>query len=164
MGDATLDFLGAAREFRAVLREEDVPEREFARRVRNALARVYLAGALLGSPGAPETDDRPLDATRDRAESQELQARLEARFGEHDIFVDVYDPSRLMDEDVAPIEHSLSWGLVEIDEDLTDAIAWLDEGLPDALWDVRWAVENHWGQHAVACLRPLHQLVTSNAV
>lgn len=102
--------------------------------------------------------------TRDRAASRALQACLEARFGEHDVFVDVFDPSRLVDEDVKPIENSLSWGLVEIDEDLADAIGWLEQELPDALWGNRFAVENHWGQHAVACLRPLHQLAVNGVV
>lgn len=75
-----------------------------------------------------------------------------------------YDPSRLADENVEPIERTLSSELVEIDEDLAEAIELLDEARADALWDVPWAFENHWGQHALACLRPLHQLVTYGAV
>jgi hypothetical protein len=55
MADATLEFLAAAREFRKAL-AADVEQGEFARQVRNALARVYLAAALLGRPGAAEHD------------------------------------------------------------------------------------------------------------
>lgn len=164
MDDVAAEFLRAARAFRAALTAENVEPNEFARRVRNALARVYLAGALLGPPAAPENDDHPPDRAPDRKASRLLQERLEARFGEHDVFVDVHDPTRLVDEDVKPLEHSLSGKLVEIDEDIADAIAWLEQDLPDALWDIRFAVENHWGQHAVACLRPLHQLAAYGVV
>jgi hypothetical protein len=50
--------------------------------------------------------------------------------------------------------------LVEIDEDLANALRWLTdpEPAPDVLWDVARAFENHWGSHAVAVLRPLHEL------
>jgi hypothetical protein len=158
MADVALEFIGAARAFRAALVAEEVPEHEFARRVRNALARIYLAAALLGPPTTVEGDDSPADRNGDRAASKALQQTLATRFGEYDVFVEVFDPSRLVDENVEPFERSLSSELVEIDEDLADAIEWLERDLPNALWDVRWAVENHWGQHALACLRPLHQM------
>ena len=157
------EFLAAARAFRAVLVPDDVEDGVFARHVRNSLARLYLAAALLGPPMTPKTDDVSDCAPRDD-QSRALQEELEVRFGVHDVFVEVYDPSKLDDEDTKPFERSLSSELVEIDQDLAEAIAWLEENRPDALWDVRWAFENHWGQHALACLRPLHQLATYGVI
>lgn len=162
MSDATHEFTAAARAFRAAL-VEDAEEGAFARQVRNALARVYLAAAVLGPPMRPETSDVPDRARRDH-ESGALHEKLRTRFGEHDVFVEVFDPSRLVDENVKPFESSLSWELVEIDEDLAEAIVLLDEDRVDALWDVRWSFENHWGSHALACLRPLHQIAVYGAV
>ena len=163
MPEVAHEFIAAARAFRAALVADDVEDGDFARQVRNALARVYLAAALLGPPTTAESD-----AGDDRAprgdDGRELGERLAARFGEHDVFVEVYDPSRLVDEDVEPFERALSQELVEIDEDMAEAIALLDGDRADALWDVRWAFENHWGQHALACLRPLHQLATYGVV
>jgi hypothetical protein len=164
MPDVAHEFVAAARAFRAALLADDVEIGAFARQVRNALARVYLAAALLGPPRTPESDDVAAHAPREDAGRRALGERLKARFGEHDIFVDVYDPSRLVDEDVDPLQRSLSQELVEIDEDLAEALALFERNRVDALWDVQWAFENHWGQHALACLRPLHQLVTYGVV
>jgi Domain of unknown function (DUF5063) len=164
MGDVAAEFLRAARAYRGALAAEDVPEREFARSVRNALSRVYLTAALLGPPTTVTSDaDPPGRRPADHASSA-LQERLEARFGEHDVFVYVFDPSRIVDEDTQPIEGTLSWQLVEIDEDLAESIAWLEEDAPDAAWHVRFAFEQHWGSHAVACLRPLHQMAVYGVV
>ena len=163
MADAALEFLAAARAYRTALVAADAPEREFARRVRNALARVYLAAALLGPPGAAESDDAP-GQRADAGESRALRERLQARFGERDAFVDVLDPSGITGAGRAPHDRSLSQELVEIDEDLAEAIARLEQDAPDALWDARFAFEQHWGSHAVACLRPLHELATHGVV
>src|SRR5687768_11672671 len=110
MSDATHEFIAAARAVRAAL-VEDAEEGGFARQVRNALARVYLAAAVLGPPGAAETDHAPDSARIDHG-SGALREKLKTRFGEHDVFVEVLDPSRLVDENVKPFESSLSWELV----------------------------------------------------
>jgi hypothetical protein len=91
-----------------------------------------------------ETDDVSDRAVRDNA-SRALGKKLKARFREYDVFVEVYDPSRLADEDVEPIERTLSSELVEVDEDMAEAIALLDEDRADALWEVRWAFETTGG-------------------
>ena len=164
MDDAVSVFLDAARGFRSALASEEAETDEFARQVRNALARVYLAAALLGPPRAVETGDDPPDARPESSESQALRGKLSARFGEHDRYVDVFDPSQLTGDDAKAISGSITEGLVEIDEDLAEAIAWLERGTPGVLWDVRWAFENHWGRHALACLRPLHQMAVYGVV
>ena len=157
MPDVAAEFLVTAHAFRAALAGDAADDKPFAREVRDALAGVYAAAALLGPPTTAEGEDSP---DRQPGEYSALRDRLAARFGAHDVFVGVYDPSRLVDENTRPYERSLSSELAEIDEDLAEAIAWLEERGGDALWDVRWAFENHWGQHALACLRPLHQLAT----
>ena len=168
MSDVVPEFLAAARAFRAALVADGMEDGMFARHVRDALARVYLAAALLGPPGAVEghvcVEDDEDDPVLPRKESDALREKLRARLGEHDVFVDVFDPSRLVIEEVDPIERSLSQELVEIDEDLAEAIALLEADPPDALWEVTWAFENHWGDHAYACLGPLHQMTTYGAV
>jgi hypothetical protein len=51
MADAALDFLAAARAFRAAFDARDPGDAHSARRVRNAVARVYLAAVFLPSHG-----------------------------------------------------------------------------------------------------------------
>lgn len=162
--DVVSAFVEAARAFRSTVATEDGESAQLARQVRNALARVYLAAALLGPPGAVETDDDAPGARPDPSASRALWAELSARFGEHDRYVDVFDPSQLTGDDATAIPGSITQDLVEIDDDLAEAIAWLEQGTPDALWNVRWAFENHWGRHALACLRPLHQLAVYGVV
>ena len=164
MADSATDFLAGARAFRAALVADDVGEGEFARKVRNALARVYLAAALLGPPTAVGSDDDPPAARPEPSESRALWGTLAARFGEHDRYVDVFDPSQLTDDDAKAMSGSITQDLVEIDDDLAEAIAWLEQDTPGVLWDVRFAFENHWGRHALACLRPLHQIAVYGVV
>jgi hypothetical protein len=164
MADGAPEFLAAARAFRAALVSDDIDRGEFARQVRNALARVYLAAALLGPPTAVETDDDPPEARPAPAESRTLWSTLSARFGEHDHYVDVFDPSLFTDDDAKAMSGSITQDLVEIDEDLAESIAWLERDIPGVLWDVRFAFENHWGRHALSCLRPLHQLAVYGVV
>jgi hypothetical protein len=169
MPDVVDEFITAAHAFRTALVADGVEDGAFARRVRDALAQVYLAAAFLGPPGRVESEavdnwDDSEDSTPRGDDGRALREKLKARFGEHDVFVDVFDPSRLAVEEIDPIEHSLSQELVEIDEDLAEAIALLDEDRQDALWEVRWAFENHWGHHAHSCLRPLHQMATYGVV
>jgi hypothetical protein len=163
MPEVVPEFLASARAFRAALDGDEVDDGTYARRVRNAVARVYLAAALLGPPTTTDGVD-PVDVRPRSDESRALRERLKARFGENDVFVEVYDPSRLADQDIKPYERVLSSELVEIDEDIAEAIEWLEASRADAFWDVHWAFENHWGQHALACLRPLHQIATYGLV
>jgi hypothetical protein len=59
MADATLAFLAAARAFRSAYAERDPRDAASARRVRNAVARVYLAAVFLPSHGS--TGDAPAE-------------------------------------------------------------------------------------------------------
>jgi hypothetical protein len=162
VADLAPEFLVAARAFRAALASEEVEPHEFARRVRNGLARVYLAAALLPA-STPQTDDAP-PSQRDRRGSDTLRDRLRTRFGGADRFVDVFDPAGIDGDDSRPIERSLAQELVEIDDDLAEAVSWLEGGVADALWEVRERFEIHWGKHAVDVLRPLHGLARYGVV
>ena len=131
-------FREAAQAFRAALASDREDKREFARRLRNAVARVYLAAARLPRGGSRAT------ATIDRGYSRALEGRIRARFGDAETFVDV---------------SVLAQELAEIDGDLERSVAWLDEPRePDALSGVWSAFEQHWGSYAVDVLPPLHRI------
>ena len=55
MADAALEFLDAARAFRKALEDHDPDDTQSARRVRNAVARVYLAAVFLPSHSSEES-------------------------------------------------------------------------------------------------------------
>lgn len=156
MDEPVAAFVEAARGFRSAVANEEEGLDQFARRLRNAVARVYLAAARLPRGGSVTSDEIP-DMTADRAYSHELEARIGARLGPADTFVDVWDPTER--GRTRPIQRSLAQELVEIDEDLARSVSWLEEPRPpDALWHVWFAFEEHWGKHAVDVLRPLHHI------
>lgn len=114
--------------------DADVETPEFARRLRNAVACLYLAAARLPRGGPGTTEDIPAPSA-DRQPSQALEQRIRLRFG------------------------ALAQELVELDQDLADSLARLEEPQsPDALWQAWSAFEEHWGKHAVDVLRPLHRI------
>lgn len=157
MGDRVSSFLEAARGFRSALASDsDVDSVEFARLLRNAVARVYLAAA--GLPRRSSVASEELGAvTRERRHSELLEEGIRRRFGPADTFVDVWDPTDRTESEA--IERSLARELAEIDEDLADAISRLEEPQsPDALREVGIAFEQHWGKRAVDVLRPLHRI------
>ena len=157
MDEAVSAFLEAARGFRSALASQEMETGEFARRLRNAVARVYLAAARLPRGGSVMTDDTP-SLKADRAYSRALERSVRDRLGHADTFVDVWDPTD-RDRRAKPIERSLAEELVEIDEDLARSVSWLEETQqPDALWHTWFAFEEHWGKHAVDVLRPLHHI------
>jgi hypothetical protein len=60
--------------------------------------------------------------------------------------------------DAAPAEPlPLDEALAAIDDALANAIAWLEEDLPGAVWRARQDFEERWGGHALDVLRPLHR-------
>lgn len=129
--DVVAAFCEAAQAFRSALANGQEEEREFARRVRNAVARVYLAAATL--PRGPGSGT----ATVDRDYSRALERRIRDRFG----------------------DASLAQELAAIDRDLERSVAWLEEPRePDALSGVWSAFEQHWGSYAVDVLPPLHRI------
>ena len=153
--DMVVEFGRAAKLFRSEIEGADVAEAgaSYARRLRNSLARVYLAAVLLDRPAFVDGEDAPgVDVTQ----GLDLEKAVRARLGSADTFLDVWDPTEATTGD--PIERTLAGELVEIYEDLGVALALLAEERPGALWDIAEAFEGHWGKHAVDVLRPLHHL------
>jgi Domain of unknown function (DUF5063) len=153
--DMVAEFGRAAELFRSEIEgaDEAEPGASYARRLRNALARVYLAAVLLGRPAFVDGEDAPgVDVTQ----SSHLEQAVRARLGPADTFLDVWDPTEPIAGD--PIQRTLAGELVEIYGDLGVALSLLAEERPGALWDIAEAFEGHWGKHAVDVLRPLHHL------
>jgi Domain of unknown function (DUF5063) len=157
ISDRVAEFQQAAEAYRAAVEaaKDSQPGAPYARRLRNAVARVYLAAALLDRPELDESADDPpaIDTTR----SRDLEAAVRSRFGSADEFLDVWDPTEPDARD--PIRRSLAQELVEIYEELGVALALLTtrDGR-GGLWDIAESFEQHWGKHAVDVLRPLHHL------
>jgi Domain of unknown function (DUF5063) len=147
-------FRRAAEEYRrTVVEAETTPD--LARRLRNAIARVYLAATGLPSARSAVAEVRvQVDEPR---EPLELERRVAAGL-RRDACLVAWGPTQ--HEPIDPIVGSLSLELGEIYDDLGRALAQIERGTGDDLSGVRVGFEERWGGRAVNTLRPLHQLAT----
>ena len=141
-------FIELAREFCGLL--ETATERE-PEEVRLQLLRIlpelYLAGGELPLPDTEGEYERvPLGL--------DLLVGLSKHLGERDRFWEVFDPTQ-QDE---PLESSLAQELSEIRHDLQQGLIALERGAPlDAVvWEWRFGLDSHWGNHLVNALRAIH--------
>jgi Domain of unknown function (DUF5063) len=123
---------------------------DFARRVRNAVARLYLAGAVLPETAAAA---QAVEATgAESGESLELERRLAAALRR------AASPTGFDSIDATVV--SVSRELGAIYAGAGRALAQLERGTSADVSLVRSDFAEHWGGHAVNLLRPLHRLAT----
>jgi Domain of unknown function (DUF5063) len=111
-----------------------------------ALAMPLVVGDESAEANSPTPEQR-----------REVCARVAEAFGHRNLYRQVYDP--YAPEDDAPL-----WGIVA--DDLADIFGDLESGLyfwrldrpDDAIWEWRFGVEQHWGNHVVDVLRALQWL------
>jgi hypothetical protein len=110
------------------------------------LPKLYLAGLDLPFE-APDADFDHVDLQLDFV-------RLSKRLGEVDRYWEVYDPT----EKTKPLEGSVALDLAEIRHDLQQGLLALERGEPieAVVWEWRFGLENHWGNHLVDALRAIH--------
>ena len=141
-------FVEVAREFCALL--ETATEREPAElrsRLLELLPALYLAGGRLPLPD--------VDADVPSGSLQlDVLVPLTEHLGGNDRFWEVFDPT----QEEGPLEGSLALELSEIWFDLQEGLIALEQGvaLDAVVWEFRWGLEHHWGNHLVNALRVIH--------
>jgi len=141
-------FIDLARGFCALL--ETATEREPAT-LRSELLEI-LPGLYVAGSRLPLLD---VDADVPTSSLQlDVLVPLSKYLGGNDRFWEIFDPT----QSEKPIEGSLSLELSEIRFDLQQGLVALERGAPlDAVvWEWRWGLENHWGNHLVNALRVIH--------
>ena len=136
MDPALEHFRQAAEALCAVIdNSRDKDPRSFARRARNGVAGVYLAAANL-----PRTSvsGETLQPVREPRRSDELATAIRDLLGADETFV--------------------GGALIEIYDDLKEALRVLDTSPEAGAREIGYRFENHWSTHAVDVLRPLHHL------
>jgi hypothetical protein len=140
-------FAAVAREFSELV--DTATEREPAdlrERLLRILPALYLAGL-----------DLPFEAPDAEYDDVELQldfVRLSKHLGELDRYWEVYDPT----EETKPVESFIALDLAEIRNDLQQGLLALERGEPPeaVVWEWRFGLEHHWGDHLVDALRAIH--------
>lgn len=154
-----IEFVTVANEYCATLEIMDELGREdFVHKMQKIFPLLYLKASLL-----PEVENM-LEDEPEKFVSEEdynyLHRKLEVKLGEHDAYLEVFDPAMQYSED--PVEGSLAENMADIYQDLKDFILSYRIGtvevMNDALLECRSNFADYWGQRLVNGLRALHNL------
>jgi len=148
-------FRTRARDFcELVAGHKHYPLRRFLRRVYHSLPALYAAGLDL-------PDFTPAhDASYKRVSVQEwsrLSRSLESRLGTRTWYSEVFDVYDRHDH--SSLLGNLADDLSDIYGDLTNGFrCWRTGDRENAIWEWRYFLEIHWGEHATGALRALYWL------
>lgn len=147
--EAVADFARLVREFQLLIDKAHPGARhDLLLRCAILLPRIYAAGLTLPDLGH-EGEDEELEVTCPLA-------ALTTLLGAHDSYQMVYDPTR----DFETVTGSIADDLTDIYLDLVRPLLTYDAGhVADAVWQWKFNVRGHCGEHIVNVMRPLHFLV-----
>lgn len=136
---------------RLVERSASLTPAAFLRRCATLLPRLYASGQELPDVDLEEEDiEAPAVASPEPA-----LARL---LGEHDLYRGTFDPCDLEDDEV--VTGALSDDLGDVYLDLVRPLHVFDQGRADqAVWEWRFNLHGHAGDHLVDALRVIHRLL-----
>ncbi len=124
---------------------------------------IVLPDVDLYGRDEPDDPNEDLSDNRVRApmgtdEWRELYQSLKEKFGDADVYWEVFDPT-VKEEAIAA---SLADDIADIYRDLKEGLVLAEKqpASPEQLiWDWRFGFYSHWGEHATGALRTLHSLL-----
>lgn len=149
--ETTDRFVTLVREYVALIEDASAMRPyELLTECSSLLTEIYLLGSRLPKVD-PSYDE---DAERPKPDNQ--MGRLMSTLGKYHFYHLVYDP--IYDEEAGG--SSLADDLSDIHFDLKRSLIQYDAGDHDnALWEWRFDMRHHAGEHIVAALRPIHFLI-----
>lgn len=156
---SVIEFVTVANEFCKFLETaDDFSLKQFVDTAHKVLPFLYLKGAML--PVLEESFDEFNEKFVTEDDYNFIRENLLLKFGEFDVFDEIYDPLR--QENDEPVQLRLSEHFADIYQDLKDFLmlyrVGTNEVMANALWECRQAFEQYWGQRIVNSLRVLHNL------
>ena len=154
-----IEFVTVANEFCKFLESsQDLSLTNFVEMAHKILPLLYLKGTML--PDFEESYDAFNEKFVSENDYNLIESNLLNKFGEHNLFDEVFDPLR--QENDEPAQLSLAEHFADIYQDIKDFIMQFRDGTQEvminALWECRQAFEQYWGQRIVNALRVLHHL------
>jgi hypothetical protein len=171
--ESTIDFLKAARQFLALLENVEINQETFYKEAHKALAQLYQTGLKLETVElkfSGEQSEFP-DINKDHLNKQ--NQNLISKLGKDCFYWEVFNPTYTEEngkpgqgwkitekeasqgwlvDDFSAIYTDLKEELYKIDEIGTD------ESIEDALWQLEFGYNHHWGNHCINAMRALHYL------
>ncbi len=172
--DSTHNFLRAARSFVHLLENGELPLEKFYKESRASLANLYHTALQLEEVelvySGPESEFDEIDKTKLAGKNKNLISNL----GKACFYWEVFDPTYAEQDgkpesgwEITDKEPSQGWLVddfgdiyLDLKEELTkiDDIG-TDEAIEDALWQLKFGFNTHWGIHCINAMRALHYLM-----
>lgn len=164
---STTDFLIAARLFVALLENDGLNQETFYKESHKALAELYLRALELESIELIYSGSESNFEEINKNELRKMNKNLISNLGKDCFYWEVFDPTYSeQDREVMNKESSQSWlvnDFAEIYADLKEELTKIDrigtnEAIEDALWQLKFGFNHHWGNLCINAMRALHYL------
>ena len=167
--DTTREFLAAANKFIDILENKTILKEQFLKQSHSALIDLYSAGHKLEEIELKYSSAES-DFDKDKIFNSK-NAALISQLGEEAFYWEVFDPTYSEQNGepksgwkITDREASQGWlvdDFADIYQDLKIELEKInnigtDEAVEDALWQLKFSFQNHWGGHAINAMRYLH--------
>jgi Domain of unknown function (DUF5063) len=170
---STIAFLNAARQFVKLLENDDLNKETFYKESHKALSELYRTALelervdLIYSGTESEFDEI------DKDELWKMNRNLISNLGKDCFYWEVFDPTYTEENgtpglgwkitDREPIQGWLVDDFAGIYADLKEELTKIDqihtdESIENALWQLKFGFNHHWGNHCINAMRALHYL------
>lgn len=170
---STTDFLNAVRQFVTLLENDDLNKEKFYKDSHKALSDLYRTALELETVeliySGPESKFKVIDID----EIRKMNKNLISQLGKDCFYWKIFDPTYTEQDGnsgqgwkITEKEPTQGWLIddfadmyTDLKEELTklDQIG-TDEAIEDALWQLKFGFNHHWGNHCIDAMRALHYL------
>lgn len=170
---STADFLNAARQFVTLLEDGDLSLETFYKDSHKALSELYRTALNLETVELIHSgSDSEFDEI-DKGELRKMNKNLISNLGKDCFYWEVFDPTYTEENgkldqgwkitDREPTQGWLVDDFADIYADLKEELTKIDqigtdESIEDALWQLKFGFNHHWGNHCINAMRALHYL------
>jgi hypothetical protein len=170
---STTDFLNAARQLVSLLEKDDLNPETFYNDSHKALSELYRTALNLETVelifSGPESEFAEID----KDELRKMNKNLISKLGKDCFYWEVFDPTYTEQDqkpgqgwkitDKEPTQGWLVDDFADIYADLKVELTKIDqvgtnEAIEDALWQLKFGFNHHWGNHCIDAMRALHYL------
>ncbi|MGB5927263.1 MAG: DUF5063 domain-containing protein [Cyclobacteriaceae bacterium] len=170
---STIDFLSAARQFVTLLENGDLSQETFYKDSHKALSELYRTALNLETVelihSGPDSEFDEID----KDELRKINKNLISNLGKDCFYWEVFDPTYTEENgkpgqgwkitDREPTQGWLVDDFADIYADLKEELTKIDqigtdESIEDALWQLKFGFNHHWGNHCINAMRAFHYL------
>ena len=170
---STTDFLNAARQFVTLLENGDLNQETFYKDSHKALSELYWTALELETVelihSGPDSEFNEID----KDELRKMNKNLISNLGKDCFYWKVFDPTYTEENgkpgqgwEITDREPTQGWlvdDFADIYADLKEELTKIDqigtdESIEDALWQLKFGFNHHWGNHCIDAMRALHYL------